>query len=215
MENHLEDDYINTDTVEEETTLIRLLFMPDYLEIETMLIGRKHRVENPAGKIFTLLLEKAEELKVPLVVLEEDDNRLFYSVKDIESKKNITRIDTRTPFIWLMSYIISEPELQEQHDAVAKKKWDSYRHESKMYTKDEYTAHVKEEPIYLNTDSRSMATKDDAVILLDGQKDFIERGTTDVKCPRCGKQLEFLQRVSGCVIRCVDERCIQVISRGI
>ena len=63
--------------------------------------------------------------------------------------------------------------------------------------------------------TRTMATKEDALVLLEGQKDFIEQGTTHVKCPRCGKYLEYLQQVSGSVIRCTDESCIQVTSRGI
>ena len=224
IDNHLEDDCINKDTIGEETTLIRLLFMPDYLEIETMLIGYGHPVEFSVEKIFYLLLEKAKELKVPLVIREDGVARLHCSVKGIESKMNVTRIDTRTPFKWLMSYIISEPELQEQHDIIAKKKWEVFCHKSKMYTKDEYANLIRKEilkqegvplEVGCSTDYRTMATKDDATILLEGQKDFIEHGTTDVKCPQCGKQLEFLQRVSGSVIRCIDESCIQVISRGI
>jgi len=182
FENYLEDDYINTDTIGVETTLIRLLFMPDYLEIETMLIRYGHPIECSVEKIFDLLLEKAKELKVPLVIIEDGVARLHDSVKNIEPKMNVTRIDTRTPFEWLMSYIISELELQEQHDAVARKKWEVYCHKSKMYTKDEYANLVREEilkqegvPIEVGcaTDYRTMATKEEAVSLLDGQKDYI------------------------------------------
>ena len=64
-------------------------------------------------------------------------------------------------------------------------------------------------------DSRIMATKEEALVRLNGQKDFIDHGTTHIKCPKCGKHLEFLQQVSGSVIRCTDETCIQVTSRGI
>jgi uncharacterized C2H2 Zn-finger protein len=58
-------------------------------------------------------------------------------------------------------------------------------------------------------------TKEEAMTLLRAQRDIIKRGNTAVKCPRCGKFLEYTWRASSETIRCVDDNCIAVHTRGL
>lgn len=62
---------------------------------------------------------------------------------------------------------------------------------------------------------RAKPTKEEAEILLNTQKDYIERGNTPIKCPRCGKFLEYKCGQSGESIYCIDDKCIIVHTRGI
>ena len=63
--------------------------------------------------------------------------------------------------------------------------------------------------------SRVKPTEQEAQILLQAQKDYIKRGNTAVRCPRCGKPLEYRCGESGETICCTDETCIIVYTRGI
>lgn len=62
---------------------------------------------------------------------------------------------------------------------------------------------------------RIKPTEHEANILLAAQKDYIERGNTAKRCPRCGKALEYRCGESGETICCTDETCIVVYARGI
>jgi len=59
------------------------------------------------------------------------------------------------------------------------------------------------------------ATKEEALIMLNAQKDYIKRGNTAIKCPRCGKFLEYKCGPTGESIYCLGEECIEVNTRGI
>ena len=63
--------------------------------------------------------------------------------------------------------------------------------------------------------ARENPTEAEAMILLNAQRDYIKRGNTAVRCPRCKKPLEYKCSESGETIYCIDERCIVVYSRGI
>ena len=62
---------------------------------------------------------------------------------------------------------------------------------------------------------RPRPTAEEVDTLLDAQKDFIERGNTSKKCPRCGKSLEYRQNNSGSAVYCMDEKCVITYTRGI
>jgi len=62
---------------------------------------------------------------------------------------------------------------------------------------------------------RAKPTKEEAIILFNAQKDYVERGNTPIKCPRCGKSLEYRCGESGEATYCTDENCIIVYTRGI
>jgi len=63
--------------------------------------------------------------------------------------------------------------------------------------------------------NRVRPTEAEANILLDAQRDYIKRGNTSIKCPRCGKSLEYRCRESGETILCIRDGCISVDTRGI
>jgi len=63
--------------------------------------------------------------------------------------------------------------------------------------------------------SRQRPTEMEANILLDAQRDYIHLDDTKIKCPRCGKQIEYVKRGSGSITRCIDETCIQTTTRGL
>jgi len=63
--------------------------------------------------------------------------------------------------------------------------------------------------------NRAKPTEVEAKTLLNAQKDIITLGNTSVKCPRCGKSLEYRCGASGETICCIDETCIVVYTRGI
>ena len=67
----------------------------------------------------------------------------------------------------------------------------------------------------IKRETRTMATKDEAIILLEAKKDYKERGNTTIKCPRCGKAIECRYGESGSSVYCIDEKCIIVNIRGI
>ena len=62
---------------------------------------------------------------------------------------------------------------------------------------------------------RTKPTIEEAEILLNAQKDYIEHGVTAIKCPRCGKGLEYRCNANGEAIYCRDSTCIVVYTRGI
>jgi len=62
---------------------------------------------------------------------------------------------------------------------------------------------------------RLTPTKAEAHILLGAQRDYVNRGNTAVKCPRCGRSLEYRCGESGESIYCTDDMCIVVHTRGI
>lgn len=45
--------------------------------------------------------------------------------------------------------------------------------------------------------------------------ELLKTGITELRCPRCGKQLIYEQKGSWEIIRCEDEKCIKSIGRGI
>lgn len=63
--------------------------------------------------------------------------------------------------------------------------------------------------------TRVMASETEADVLLDAQKDIFTQGNTSIKCPRCGKPLEYKWTESGTSIYCSDSNCIIVTCRGI
>jgi len=63
--------------------------------------------------------------------------------------------------------------------------------------------------------TREKPTREEAAILLNAQRDYIKRGNTAIRCPRCEKPLEYRCGESGETICCIDEHCIVVYSRGI
>ena len=58
-------------------------------------------------------------------------------------------------------------------------------------------------------------TEKEAEVLFEAQGDFIEKGDTDIKCPRCGNQLIYEAETSWEMTRCVDQSCISVVAKGI
>ena len=63
--------------------------------------------------------------------------------------------------------------------------------------------------------NRLRPTEAEANVLLDAQKDYIVRGNTAIRCPRCGKSLEYRCGESGEAIYCTDDACIITYTRGI
>ncbi|MCL2199672.1 MAG: hypothetical protein FWB80_12195, partial [Defluviitaleaceae bacterium] len=63
--------------------------------------------------------------------------------------------------------------------------------------------------------TREKPTEAEARILLEAQRNYIIRGNTAVRCPRCGKPLEYRCGENGETICCTDELCIVVYTRGI
>jgi len=74
------------------------------------------------------------------LVIADLNNSDSFVIERKELKENVTRMITQTPYSTLNTFIISEHDLQEEHESVAEYIWDCYNHESKMYTKDEYEA---------------------------------------------------------------------------
>jgi hypothetical protein len=62
---------------------------------------------------------------------------------------------------------------------------------------------------------RSKPTKAEAGVLLAAQGDIINRGNTPIRCPRCGRSLEYRQNESGAAIYCIDPTCIILQTRGL
>ena len=58
-------------------------------------------------------------------------------------------------------------------------------------------------------------TEKEAEVLLEAQGDFIEKGETDKKCPRCGRQLVYEAEPSWEMTHCKDQHCIGVVAKGI
>ena len=65
------------------------------------------------------------------------------------------------------------------------------------------------------TISRLKPTENEALILLNAQRDYIKQGNTAIKCPRCGKSLEYRCGESGEAILCINDECVAVYTRGI
>jgi len=131
-------EYIIEEGLDSELTLIRVFFHPDSLELETKM-GDSLKGRGYESKIFDLLLTATKELNMPLVVIEANEE--FTSIiEDKKLKENITRINTRTYYSTLWTFVISEPSLQKEHEIIAKRVWDFFRYESKMYTKEEFEA---------------------------------------------------------------------------
>jgi len=126
-------------TYSEDVTAIRVVFYPDHLSLVTMIMGRKHAGQGCESKIFDLLFEKSKELRVPLVVVEIDEE--FDSlVEGKELKESLTRIDTTTAYSVLKIFVISEPDLQKEHEVVAKEIREFYLHRPEEHIKAEHEA---------------------------------------------------------------------------
>ena len=131
--------FVVKETVGEDVTAIGVVFHSDYLALVTMLMGRKHRGQGCESKIIDLLLEKSKEIRMPLVVVEVDEE--FDSlVEGKELKESVTRIDTTTAYSVLKIFVISEPDLQKEHEAVAKEIREFYLHRPEEHIKAEHDA---------------------------------------------------------------------------
>ena len=58
------------------------------------------------------------------------------------------------------------------------------------------------------------ATREEALIFANTFKDFLARGETDVKCPRCGGGIVFTDCGSADVIGC-ENNCVLISYRGL
>jgi Zn finger protein HypA/HybF involved in hydrogenase expression len=58
-------------------------------------------------------------------------------------------------------------------------------------------------------------TKAEAEVLDSTDQNFFQQGKTDVKCPRCGREIERVQIGNSYTIKCVDDHCISLDYRGI
>jgi Zn finger protein HypA/HybF involved in hydrogenase expression len=55
----------------------------------------------------------------------------------------------------------------------------------------------------------------EALVLLEAQGEFIEKGETDISCPRCGSHLLHEEGDSWEITRCEISNCISVTSKGV
>ena len=58
-------------------------------------------------------------------------------------------------------------------------------------------------------------TKEEAEILIKAQSQVVNEGHTSIRCPRCESKLEYVWRENGESMRCTDQKCIAVHTRGI
>ena len=131
-------EFIVEEFLDPAIVLVRVVFHRNYMGLDGIMLGDKGS-EQLFGEIFDLLLATSKELKMPLVIADLN-NSYAYVIDCKKLKENVTRMITQTPYSTLNTFIISEHDLQEEHKSVAEDIWDCYKHESKMYTKDEYEA---------------------------------------------------------------------------
>ena len=51
-------------------------------------------------------------------------------------------------------------------------------------------------------------TKDEMKVLCNAVKDFDKQGFRDIKCPRCGKDLDFYRSGNAYAIKCSSNSCL-------
>ena len=130
-------------TLDPALVLVRVVFCRNYMGLDGIMLGDKG-TNRQLEEIFDLLLETSKELKMPLVIADLNNSDSF-AIERKELKENVTRMIAQTPYSCLNTFIISEHDLQKEHESVAQEIWDSYKHESKMYTKEEYEALLKKD----------------------------------------------------------------------
>ncbi|GHU53077.1 hypothetical protein FACS1894132_04250 [Clostridia bacterium] len=62
---------------------------------------------------------------------------------------------------------------------------------------------------------RIIPTKEEGFVLKKAQGEFIRNGVTDIKCPRCGKNLVYEYGENWEMTHCSDIECISLVLRGI
>ena len=58
-------------------------------------------------------------------------------------------------------------------------------------------------------------TEKEAEVLLEAQRDFIEKGATGRECPRCGSRLVYKAETNWEMTHCEDRHCIGVVAKGL
>jgi len=129
--------FVVKETVGEDVTAIRVVFYPDYLSLVTMLMGHKHKGQGCESKILDLFLEKSKELRMPLVVVDDEFDSL---VEGKELKESVARIDATTAYSVLKIFVISEHDLQKEHEAVEEEIREFYLNRPEEHIKAEHEA---------------------------------------------------------------------------
>jgi hypothetical protein len=57
--------------------------------------------------------------------------------------------------------------------------------------------------------------RNEAEALLDAQEDFIIKGATDKKCPRCNDSLAYEMGDTWEITHCIKHDCVGVVAKGI
>lgn len=58
-------------------------------------------------------------------------------------------------------------------------------------------------------------TDEEAKLLIDASGDFANKGTTDIKCPRCRGELTCEALGNSGVVKCKNEHCLKITFRGL